>query len=131
MYSYLLTQTLTYSPAHVTTIAIIKRGSALDPLAPLAQQLHFINLFGGDETPYESLHSLVSGAVKPWFDAFVGARGGGKDGDSKMGEFVANESVNVCRRHRLTGYVGLYRYTDHEEKVRRARVVPPPPSAKC
>ncbi|KAI5123732.1 hypothetical protein M0805_000325 [Coniferiporia weirii] len=84
-YSYYLTPTLTYSPAHVTTIALIKRGAMLDPLLPLAQQLHFINLFGGDETPYESLHSLVSGAVKPWFDAFVGARGGGKDGDSKMG----------------------------------------------
>lgn len=60
----------------------------LDPLIPLAQQLHFINLFGGDETPYESLHSLVSGAVKPWFDAFVGTRGGGKEGDSKMGECI-------------------------------------------
>lgn len=71
----------------------------LDPLIPLAQQLHFINLFGGDETPYESLHSLVSGAVKPWFDAFVGTRGGGKEGDSKMGEcihFVAD--VNKLRR---------------------------------
>ncbi|KAH8120488.1 cytoplasmic dynein heavy chain 1 [Phellopilus nigrolimitatus] len=84
-HSYRITASLTYSPAHVTTIALIKRGAALDPLVPLAQQLHFINLFGGDETPYESLHSLVSGAVKPWFDAFVGARGGGKDGDSKMG----------------------------------------------
>ncbi|THH07940.1 hypothetical protein EW145_g3047 [Phellinidium pouzarii] len=84
-YRYHITATLTYSPAHVTTIALIKRGATLDPLAPLVQQLHFINLFGGDETPYESLHSLVSGAVKPWFDAFVGARGGGKDGDSKMG----------------------------------------------
>ncbi|KAJ4492499.1 dynein heavy chain, N-terminal region 1-domain-containing protein [Lentinula lateritia] len=38
------------------------------------------------ETPYESLHAVVSCGVKPWFDAFVGARGGGKDGgDTKMG----------------------------------------------
>jgi hypothetical protein len=59
----------------------------LDALSPLAQQLHFLNLFGGDETPYESLHALVSQGVKPYFDAFVGARGGGKDGDGKMGKF--------------------------------------------
>lgn len=71
-----MTATLTYSPAHVTTIALIKRGALLDVLQPLATQLHIINLFGGDETPYESLHSLVSCAVKPWFDAFVGTRGG-------------------------------------------------------
>jgi hypothetical protein len=53
---------------------------------PLPSQLHILNLFGGEETPYESLHSLVSYAVKPWFDAFVGTKGGaGKEGDGKMG----------------------------------------------
>ncbi|KAH8114665.1 hypothetical protein DFH11DRAFT_1726677 [Phellopilus nigrolimitatus] len=55
--------------SHVTTIALVKHGVALDTLATLAQQLHFINLFGSDKTPYGSLHLL----------------GGGKDGDSKMG----------------------------------------------
>ncbi|EJD04236.1 cytoplasmic dynein heavy chain 1 [Fomitiporia mediterranea MF3/22] len=85
LYSYHIMSSLTYSPAHVLTIVLIKRSAILDPLLSLPQQLHVINLFGGDETPYESLHSLVSGAVKPWFEAFVGARGGGKDGDSKMG----------------------------------------------
>ena len=84
-YTYHVTSSLTYSTAHTLTIVLIKRSATLDPLLPLAQQLHVINLFGGDETPYERLHSLVSGAVKPWFEAFVGARGGGKDGDSKMG----------------------------------------------
>lgn len=57
-------------------------------MTPLATQLHILNLFGGEETPYESLHAVVSCGVKPWFDAFVGARGGGKDGDSKMGMFL-------------------------------------------
>jgi len=56
-------------------------------VTPLATQLHILNLFGGEETPYESLHAVVSCGVKPWFDAFVGARGGAKDGDSKMGMF--------------------------------------------
>lgn len=77
---------LSYSPSHVTSLALIKRGPTLDLLTPLATQLHILNLFGGDETPYESLHAVVSHGMKPWFDAFVGARGTGKDGDSKMGE---------------------------------------------
>jgi len=46
-----------------------------------------MNLFGGEDTPYEGLHAVVSLGVKPWFDAFVGARSGGKDtGDIRMGE---------------------------------------------
>ncbi|EFI28556.1 cytoplasmic dynein heavy chain 1 [Coprinopsis cinerea okayama7 len=85
IYSYHLTSQLTYHPSHVTTLALIKRGPTLDPTTPLAMQLHFVNLFAGDDTPYESLHALVSHGVKPWFDAFVGSRGGGKDGDSKLG----------------------------------------------
>ncbi|KAI0932819.1 hypothetical protein AcW1_000166 [Taiwanofungus camphoratus] len=84
-YTYKLTPQLTYDSSHVTTLAIIKRGPTLDSTSPLATQLHILNLFGGDETPYESLHAVVSCAVKPWFEAFVGARGGGKEGDSKMG----------------------------------------------
>jgi len=52
----------------------------------LPSQLHFLNLFGGEETPYETLHAVVSWGVKPWFDAFVGSRGGVKDNDSQMGK---------------------------------------------
>ncbi|KAJ4492589.1 dynein heavy chain, N-terminal region 1-domain-containing protein [Lentinula edodes] len=81
-----LTQHLTYHPSHVLTLALIKRGTTLDPTTPLATQPHFLNLFGGEETLYESLHAVVSCGVKPWFDAFVGSRGGGKDGgDTKLG----------------------------------------------
>ncbi|KIY49803.1 hypothetical protein FISHEDRAFT_72429 [Fistulina hepatica ATCC 64428] len=61
----------------------------LDALAPLAHQLQILNLFGGEDTPYESLHSVVSWGVKPWFDAFVGSKGnaGAKESgaDAKMG----------------------------------------------
>ncbi|EPQ61281.1 dynein heavy chain protein 2 [Gloeophyllum trabeum ATCC 11539] len=84
-YTYKLTPQLNYTPSHVMTISLIKRGPTLDPLTPLASQLHILNLFGGEDTPYESLHALISNGVKSWFDAFVGARGGGKEGDSKMG----------------------------------------------
>ena len=50
-------------------------------------QLHILNLFGGMETPYESLHAVVSCGVKPWFDAFVGTRQGqGKTQEGEVGE---------------------------------------------
>ncbi|KAK7047179.1 dynein heavy chain [Paramarasmius palmivorus] len=85
-YTYTLTPHLSFQPSHALTLALIKRGPTLDPLTPLVTQLHILNLFGGEETPYESLHAVVSQGVKPWFDAFVGARGSGKDGgDTKMG----------------------------------------------
>jgi hypothetical protein len=84
-YTYHLAAHLTYSPSQVMTVALIKRTPLLDPTAPLATQIHVLNLFGGDDTPYESLHALVSVGVKPWFEAFAGSRGGGKDVDSKMG----------------------------------------------
>ncbi|KAJ7366479.1 dynein heavy chain, N-terminal region 1-domain-containing protein [Mycena albidolilacea] len=85
-YEYSLTSQLTYHTSHVTTLVLIKRSPVIDTSTSLSTQLHFLNLFGGDETPYESLHAVVSYGVKPWFDAFVGARGAGRDsGDSKMG----------------------------------------------
>ena len=43
---------------------------------------------------------MVSCGVKPWFDAFVGARGAGKDGgDTKMGKQVFRRiacSAEIC-----------------------------------
>ncbi|CAK5269877.1 unnamed protein product [Mycena citricolor] len=86
LYEYVLASQLTYHPSHVTTLALMKRSPVLDPSAPLGSQIHFLNLFGGEETPYESLHAIVSFGVKPWFESFVGARGASRDsGDSKMG----------------------------------------------
>ena len=94
-YSYRLTSQLTYHPSYVTTLALIKRGPTLDPMAPMPTQLHMLNLFGGEETPYESLHAVVSLAVKPWFEAFVGTRGGSKDTDSKIGG-LCSTSLDLC-----------------------------------
>lgn len=114
-YSYQLATALSYSSLHASTLALIKRTPTLDPLTPLASQLHLLNLFGpssnnnasaggvgaGGEstgTPYESLHQLVHWGVGPWFEAFVSSRSGANDGgatrtgkggkaeDGKMGE---------------------------------------------
>ncbi len=106
-FSYLLTTHLVYTPSNSTTLALIKRGPTLDPITPLATQLHILNLFGGEETPYESLHAVVSNGVKPWFDAFVGARGQGKDGDNKMGESLRrNDSRPLTQRTHITRVYG-------------------------
>ena len=73
----------------------MKRGTtqaSIDPTTPLANQLQVLNIPGGDDTPYESLYAVVNAGVKPVFEAFVGARGAGKDGDSKMGEAHLNGS---------------------------------------
>ncbi|KAL0563302.1 dynein heavy chain, partial [Marasmius crinis-equi] len=69
----LQTPHLSFNSSHVLTLA--KRSTTLDPFTPLVTQLHSLNLFG-DETPYKSLHAVVSQGVKPWIDAFVGSRGG-------------------------------------------------------
>ena len=93
-FTYQLTTQLAYHPSNATTLALIKRTPTLDSTTPLSSQLHFLNLFGGEETPYESLHAVVSWGVKPWFDAFVGSRGGVKDNDSKMGMlYMATELI--------------------------------------
>lgn len=52
---------------------------------PLAAQVNLLNLFGGENTPYESLHAVISQAVKPWFEAFAKAKSSGKVADSRLG----------------------------------------------
>ncbi|KAI0089933.1 dynein heavy chain, N-terminal region 1-domain-containing protein [Irpex rosettiformis] len=87
-YTYYWPTQVTYHPSIVTTLVIMKRSqtqATLDPLIPLASQLQILNLPGGNETPYESLYAVVNAGVKPMFEAFVGSRGSGKDGDAKMG----------------------------------------------
>ncbi|KIM83063.1 hypothetical protein PILCRDRAFT_7489 [Piloderma croceum F 1598] len=59
------------------SLAPIKCAPTLDPLSPLATQLHILNLFGGDETPYKSLYAVVSSGIELRFNAFVGTRGRG------------------------------------------------------
>lgn len=84
-------------------------------------QLHMLNLFGGEETPYESLHAVVSLAVKPWFEAFAGTRGGSKDTDSKIGWLY---SFSLVPR------LSCHRYPKHQEEIRGTRALPFPSAAK-
>ena len=65
----------------------------LEPLVTLSTQLHLLNLFGADETPYEASLAVVSCRIKPRPDAFLGTRaragknggGGGRREEAKLG----------------------------------------------
>ncbi|GAA5943977.1 hypothetical protein JCM3775_004729 [Rhodotorula graminis] len=95
-FTYSLATTLSYSPAQAATLALIKHVPTLDSNIPLAQQLHFLNLFGPASSSssstaaptstggpasssssssgsaiYEGLHRLVHYGVAPAFEAFV------------------------------------------------------------
>jgi hypothetical protein len=85
-YSYHVVSHLTYSPAFVSTLALLKRTPVLSSSSPIAPQLHLLNLSADADSPYEGLHAVVSSAMKPWFEAFVGSRSGNKELDGKMGE---------------------------------------------
>ena len=65
----------------------MKPTTHLKPLLPLSTQLHLLNLFAGDETPYESLHAAVSCGFKPWFDTLSGpeqGRGTTQEGEGEV-----------------------------------------------
>lgn len=99
-------------------LALIKRTPVLDPNIPLHQQIHFLNVNGG--AVYESVHTVITNGVKPWFEAFVGTKksvsgGGGASGeDGKMGLFSLDVffSVSYASFH-------LPRYPIHKTQIRR------------
>jgi hypothetical protein len=73
---------------------LIKRVPTLDPTISLAAWVYILNLFDGEDTPYESVHATVSFGVKQWFDAFVD---GGKDHDTKVGQPNATSIAYIGR----------------------------------
>nr|CDI53148.1 cytoplasmic dynein heavy chain 1 [Melanopsichium pennsylvanicum 4] len=101
LFDYEISTHASYSSLHVSSIALIKRVSILDPALPLSHQLHILTLFGpaaavaAAQSPYEALHSVVHNVMSPWFDAFVASKAPkdkalvsgakSKDTDTKMG----------------------------------------------
>jgi len=61
----LLMLRLVYHPSQVTFIALFKCAPTLDSYTPLAAQLYYLNHFGGDEIPHESLQVVVICVAKP------------------------------------------------------------------
>ena len=98
---YTLSSELSYSSRTLACVAFLKRPSPITSDLPVAKQLSVVNLplsgilgnsadSGSSLSPYESLHSLLRGAIAPFFEA--AARGlepssdkRRADGDSRMG----------------------------------------------
>ena len=97
---YILCSEVSYSAHTVGCVALLKRPAPISANAPISRQISVVNLslvgaIGGTETgstisPYESLQSLVRGALTPFFEAAVRGSGTQKtiareDGDSRIG----------------------------------------------
>ena len=57
----------------VGSVVIIKRGPVIEAEKNLSSQLRLMNL--SDGSPYETLHSIVSNAVAPYFKSFLRVTG--------------------------------------------------------
>ena len=62
-----------YSGPKLTSVAFIKRGGVVEADKKIASQIRVLNL--SDDSPFETLHSLVSNAVAPFFKSFVTSSG--------------------------------------------------------
>ena len=58
---------------YVRSVVIIKRGPVVEADKTFSAQLRLMNL--SDGSPYETLHSLVSNAVAPYFKSFLRVTG--------------------------------------------------------
>ncbi|CDW96237.1 hypothetical protein [Sporisorium scitamineum] len=107
LFDYHMSTQASYSSLHVSSIALIKRVSVLEPTSitttASANNDSATNDDDGSvaasstvrESPYEALHSVVHNVMSPWFDAFVASKapkdkallsgGKTKDSDTKMG----------------------------------------------
>ena len=62
-------------PPTVHSLVLVKRGAVLEAEKPLTSQLLMTTLNEG--SPYETLHTLISSAVSPFFKSYVKESGKG------------------------------------------------------
>ena len=101
-YTYTLSAELSFSPACVAFLVILKRPIPLDPSIPLAAQVEIASTntpHSQDATPYESLHSKVQYLIEPFFDVSTkGQRGltgnwSKGDSDTRTGISAAKKKI--------------------------------------
>ncbi|KAL9129037.1 MAG: hypothetical protein Q9217_002407 [Psora testacea] len=110
-YTYSLATEISFSPATVGSVALIKRPQPIDPRQPLSAQIQVINLpgaaalnenntaEGSSGSPYEVLHSIVHFALAPYFNAYTQGQkqiaGGNNrsDADGKTGVSGAKKKL--------------------------------------
>ncbi|XP_077971534.1 cytoplasmic dynein 1 heavy chain 1-like isoform X1 [Styela clava] len=67
--SYNISVDVHYSNGKASGLALIKRGVVVEADKPISQQIRAITLT--EDSPYETLHSLVSCAVAPFFKSYI------------------------------------------------------------
>ncbi|GAB1730251.1 hypothetical protein NU195Hw_g9200t1 [Hortaea werneckii] len=104
--TYLLSSEVLYSARTTGCVAFLKRPAPISPDAPISRQVSVVNLpmpgslgvsdTGATVSPYESLHSLVRGALTPFFEA--AARGAEPANDRLRGDGESKTGVSGARR---------------------------------
>lgn len=102
-YAYTLSSDISFSPATVASMALIKRPQPLNRRFSLASQIQVINLpgisapnesirtQGTQASPYEVLHCIIHSVLTPYFNAFAESQGssgfgtGRQDADTRTG----------------------------------------------
>jgi dynein heavy chain 1 len=122
---YRLAYEPSYTPNHISAIALVKRIDVLDPEVPLTQQLNLMSLFGpasvsdgpdvreeadgrdGEEangktvaavheSPYEALYSVMHNVMVPWFDAYVTSKASDKQVTAGSRADTDNKGESAC-----------------------------------
>ncbi|XP_037072682.1 LOW QUALITY PROTEIN: dynein heavy chain, cytoplasmic-like [Pollicipes pollicipes] len=90
---YLISNQVHFTSAKMNSLVLIKRGAVLEAEKPLTTQLLMTTLNEG--SPYETLHTLISSAVSPFFKSYVKESGkGDRDGD-KMAPTVEKKIAEL------------------------------------
>ncbi|KAK5121795.1 hypothetical protein LTR85_004670 [Meristemomyces frigidus] len=104
--TYTLSSEVLYSSRTIGCVAFVKRPAPISPNLPISRQVSVVNLpllgaSGASETgatvsPYESLHSLVRGALTPFFEA--AARGSEPASDKLRADGESRTGISGARR---------------------------------
>lgn len=104
--TYTLSSEVLYSSRTTGCVAFIKRPAPISPDHPISKQVSVVNLplpgtlgssdSGAIASPYESLHSLVRGALTPFFEA--AARGSEPANEKLRADGEARTGISGARR---------------------------------
>ena len=105
--TYILSSEVSYSTRTAGCVAFLKRPSPLAADVPISRQISVVNLpfssalsatsdTGSSGSAYDGLHSLVRGALTPFFEA--AARGSGSSNDKFRSDGESRTGISGARR---------------------------------
>ena len=79
--TYFVSTSVHFTSTKMNSIVCIKRGAVLEADKTIISQIQLVNFAEG--SPYETLHSFVSGAMAPYFKSYIkeSGRADARDGD--------------------------------------------------